>query len=273
MRLLKLSAGLVALGCFTATPAYSGQRDHQIPLGVGVGAGASVEQHPAGTAETHDGKKTTDVRAGTEVSARISANPALGARLQPLLPAGMTFDAAAKGFRTEGQFIAALHASQNLGIPFAQLKSEMTGRDHDNLGLAIHELKPTVDARAEATKAEGQAKTDVQVSTRPTLAQRIEANASLVARLQPLLPPGMTLDAAAKGFRSEGQFIAVLHASTNLGLSFDELKAELIGPAHDSLGQAIHQLKLTADAVAEARKAEAQASADLQASDKDRDDR
>ena len=69
-------------------------------------------------------------------------------------------DQAAPGFKNQGQFIAALHVSRNLNIPFAQLKAEMTGKDHDNLGQAIHELKPAVDAKAEAKKAEGEAKAD-----------------------------------------------------------------------------------------------------------------
>jgi hypothetical protein len=97
---------------------------------------------------------------------RIDANPQLVARLTPLLPSGTTLDQAAAGFRNQGQFIAALHASQNLGIPFTQLKSEMTGTDHDSLGKAIHDLKPTLDAKAAAKTAEQEARADVK-TTRP----------------------------------------------------------------------------------------------------------
>jgi hypothetical protein len=43
----------------------------------------------------------------------------------------MTLVQAAKGFTSESQFLAALHASKDLNIPFAQIKAEMTGRDHD----------------------------------------------------------------------------------------------------------------------------------------------
>jgi len=39
----------------------------------------------------------------------------------------MTLNEASKGFKNQGQFIAALHVSQNLGIPFADLKTAMTG--------------------------------------------------------------------------------------------------------------------------------------------------
>src|SRR5512138_1403385 len=40
---------------------------------------------------------------------------------------------------------------------------------------------------------------------------RITANAALTAKLTALLPTGMTLADAAKGFKNEGQFIATLH--------------------------------------------------------------
>ncbi len=98
---------------------------------------------------------------------RIDANPQLMARLQPLVPSGMTLDQAAAGFKNQGQFIAALHASKNLNIPFDQLKAEMTGADHDSLGKAIHDLKPGADTKTEVEKAEQEAKTDVK-TTRPT---------------------------------------------------------------------------------------------------------
>src|SRR5437763_12495753 len=58
--------------------------------------------------------------------ARIERNPALKAKVESMLPAGMTLKTAASGFRNEGQFIAALHVSKNLGIPFDQLKAKMT---------------------------------------------------------------------------------------------------------------------------------------------------
>jgi hypothetical protein len=96
------------------------------------------------------------------VSQRIEKNPTLTARLQSLLPAGMTLDQAAAGFKNQGQFIAALHVSHNLNIPFADLKADMTGANHDSLGQAIHALKPTADATAEVKKADREADTDIK---------------------------------------------------------------------------------------------------------------
>jgi hypothetical protein len=100
------------------------------------------------------------------VPQKIAANPALVTRLQPLVPAGMTLADAAKGFKNEGQFIAALHVSHNLNIPFAKLKAEMTGSDHDSLGQAIHQLQPNADAKAAVKTAEKEAHADIK-ATKP----------------------------------------------------------------------------------------------------------
>jgi hypothetical protein len=97
---------------------------------------------------------------------QIEQNPRLMSRLQPLLPSGTTLESAAQGFRNEGQFIAALHVSQNLKIPFTDLKAEMTGKDRDSLGQAIHELRPNGDAKAAAKTAEQEAETDIK-ATKP----------------------------------------------------------------------------------------------------------
>lgn len=95
---------------------------------------------------------------------RIERNSQLATRLKALLPSGMTVESAAQGFKNEGQFIAALHVSHNLNIPFAQLKTEMTGKDHDSLGQAIHALMPTANAKAEARKADAEAKVDLKAA-------------------------------------------------------------------------------------------------------------
>ena len=101
--------------------------------------------------------------------ARIQRNPELSEKLQTLLPKtgpNSALAGAAMGFRNEGQFIAALHVSKNLGIPFDQLKAKiMSGDPPMKLGQAIHALKPNVtekDADNEADKAEKEARADVR---------------------------------------------------------------------------------------------------------------
>lgn len=95
----------------------------------------------------------------------LTIKPGLGAKIQPLLPPGMTVDVASAGFKNVGQFVAAAHVAKNLDLPFASLKTEMVDNGH-SLGDAIHTLKPDADAKAEATRAEVQAKADISVSTR-----------------------------------------------------------------------------------------------------------
>jgi hypothetical protein len=113
-------------------------------------------------------------------------NPKLEARLLPLLPAGMNIPDASQGFKNWGQFVAAVHVSNNLGIPFADLKARMTGFAPGptpgstvqtapmSLGQAIQSFKGTSGTEAgvlspakiqtEVKKAEDAANTDLRRS-------------------------------------------------------------------------------------------------------------
>jgi hypothetical protein len=105
--------------------------------------------------------------ASTSFASHVANNPNLSSRLQPLLPAGTTIQAAASGFKNQGQFISALHVSRNLNIPFSQLKGEMTGADRDSLGHAIQDLRPNLDSKTVKNNvklAERQTKTDLEES-------------------------------------------------------------------------------------------------------------
>ena len=83
--------------------------------------------------------------------------------LAALVPAGMSTEEACTGFKNVKDCAASLHASQNLKIPFGDLKAKVTGGR--GLGAAIHELKPEANASAEVKKAEGQAQDDVHGPT------------------------------------------------------------------------------------------------------------
>jgi hypothetical protein len=84
----------------------------------------------------------------------------------------------------------------------------------------------------------------------------------LAAKLQPLLPTGTVLKTAATGFKTLGSFVSAVHVANNLDIPFAELKAKITGPNAESLGQAIHDLKPTADANHEVKKATDQAKHD-----------
>jgi hypothetical protein len=111
----------------------------------------------------HDKTATTKEHNEGTFENRIEANPQLKAKLTSLLPPGTDLKTAADGFKNQGQFIAALHVSKNLGIPFADLKAKMTGANSESLGKAIQDLKPPLsasDAKKEADKAVEEAKED-----------------------------------------------------------------------------------------------------------------
>jgi hypothetical protein len=99
-----------------------------------------------------------------DVATRLRQNPDLASKLQGMLPAGMNVETAASNFKSVGQFVAAVHVSKNLDIPFDQLKGAMV-TNHMSLGDAIHGLKPEITsetAKLEAQKAEEQAKEETK---------------------------------------------------------------------------------------------------------------
>lgn len=89
----------------------------------------------------------------------LSKNSRLSSKLQSLLPAGTNLSQASSGFKNTGQFIAAVHVSNNLGVPFSDLKSKMVAGD--SLGKAIQALDSNVNAKHEAKRAEKQSKSDL----------------------------------------------------------------------------------------------------------------
>ena len=67
-----------------------------------------------------------------------------------------------QGFKNYGQYVAAKHVSENLGISLEDLRSKMTGQHPESLGRAIQELKGLSPAAAngEVKKAEQQTKNE-----------------------------------------------------------------------------------------------------------------
>ena len=117
-------------------------------------APGQVKKNPPQVA---DGAAVAPVTKG----ANVPKNPKLQARLQAMLPAGTLLDEAAAGFKNQGQFIAAVHASNRLGVEFQEIKVLMVD-DGASLGQAIQTLKPGVDAEVEAGAAQSQADRDLR---------------------------------------------------------------------------------------------------------------
>jgi len=119
------------------------------------------------------------------IAAKISSNHGLSSKVSGMLKTiidpktgkPITLDAASMGFKNQGQFIAALHVSQNKGISFLDLKNAMvtsqttatgtTMSQTGSLGQAIQKVKGTSDTTA-VTTAERQADDDLKTTTTTT---------------------------------------------------------------------------------------------------------
>jgi hypothetical protein len=82
---------------------------------------------------------------GKGKSVVANMNPRQRARLETMLPSGMTLEQAAEGFRSQGQFIAALQQSDKHNVSFVDLKSEMTADTPLSLGQAMRKLGVETD--------------------------------------------------------------------------------------------------------------------------------
>jgi len=102
------------------------------------------------TAPTNTGTTTGSNRERLNpIAQKISSKPQLAARLETMLPKGMTLNSASRGFKNQGQFIAALQASQKHNIPFRDLKAAMLGKNGAapmSLGQAMHSLRSAPSA-------------------------------------------------------------------------------------------------------------------------------
>jgi len=142
----------------------------------GSSQGPSVNQgHSQGVVNGHETKSDWE----TKFDERIQNDAKFRSRIQSLLPPGTDLKTAESGFRNYGQFVAALHVSKNLNIPFDQLKAKMTGVTATSstvktsstpmsLGTAIHALRPDMSvnkANEEAKRAERQATVTAKTNT------------------------------------------------------------------------------------------------------------
>jgi hypothetical protein len=188
-----------AIGSLTLTPAYAGQKGkppatphgnphmtartttttaakphgnpHTATAPTGTSTTTRTHGNPHGATTSATSKSSTTPTTTTisnPIATKIASKPQLASRLERMLPSGMTLARASSGFKNQGQFIAALHVSQNLHIPFADLKKAMTGPNASSLGQSIQKLRPSANSATEATHAETQATADLRVTTTAT---------------------------------------------------------------------------------------------------------
>ena len=92
-----------------------------------TGSGTTTTTTPTTTTVTMTTTTPTPLpTTPNKVSTKVTGNPAQLAKVTAMLPDGMTLEQASAGFRNQGQFIAALNASKNRGLVFADLQKAMT---------------------------------------------------------------------------------------------------------------------------------------------------
>src|SRR5262252_2612300 len=164
---IRFALSLAALAAFSALPIYA-QHGH------GGGASSSMGGAHSSSASSHGNSADAkaDAKGGSNnssasISEKLTDNTKLAGKLENLLGPNTTLamlQADAQGFKNLGQFVAAVHVSHNLGIPFDQLKAKMIGPPKESLGQAIHALKPAANSKEETKKGEKQAKHDIDDS-------------------------------------------------------------------------------------------------------------
>jgi len=146
-----------------ATPHPQAPKARPAPTRVKPATKGTSSTSPAPTTPT-----TGSTQQLNPIAAKITAKPQLDARITALLPKNMTLNEASTGFKNQGQFIAALHVSQNLGCDcFKQLQTDMTQKNM-SLGQAIQDVRKTASATTEAHRAETEADADIKASTTAT---------------------------------------------------------------------------------------------------------
>jgi len=166
-RLVVSMSGLLAVIYLGAIFAVS-QRTQALRRG--ATADESERTHAA------SGRKIDAAKAGPKTPGELlTRNKKLSDKLSALLgqqnaPA-TDLQVASQGFKILVVFVATVHISDNLGIPFDQLKNQvqidqLTNHDptSGSLSKAIHVLRPDADAKAEVKKAAQQAVDDLEES-------------------------------------------------------------------------------------------------------------
>ena len=117
-----------------------------------------------GAPKASEATRTTTAATSTTTASALPKNPKLVERLRTLLKDNPDMNEAATGFRNQGQFVAAVHASANHGLSFTDLKKRMVD-ENMSLGQAIKDLRTNIDGDAAASRAVQQANQDLATAS------------------------------------------------------------------------------------------------------------
>jgi hypothetical protein len=104
----------------------------------------------------------------SRVQVALQGAPDLAAAVTVRLPAGVDLMEVAAGFQNLDQFVAAVNASRTLGIPMRDLRRRMVA-DRMPLLLALQDLRPRSNYRADARRAEDEAAAMIRPTDAPAL--------------------------------------------------------------------------------------------------------
>jgi hypothetical protein len=150
MQRSRLAFAIAAAILLTTVPIIAGQRARSV-----------TKPNPA--------RQSTVRVALSPVQQALSRNTVLADTLRVRLPQGTDMLAAAAGFRRLELFVATLHASNNLVIPFVELKRRIVN-DGMTLGQAIQDIRPKSRYWSEARRAEDDAASMIRTSEAVVLA-------------------------------------------------------------------------------------------------------
>jgi hypothetical protein len=122
----------------------------------------STDQRPSSSVRPTTAKRTIQL-APSLVQKELQRNLVLAEGLRGRLPAGTDLYAAAGGFRRLELFVATVHASNNIEIPFSELKRRIVN-DGMTLGQAIQDMRPKSRYWQEAHRAEDEAAAMIRTS-------------------------------------------------------------------------------------------------------------
>jgi hypothetical protein len=122
----------------------------------------STEQRAVSPVRLTTAKRTIKP-APSLVQKELQRNLVLADSLRGRLPTGTDLYAAAGGFRRLELFVATVHASTNIEIPFSELKRRIVN-DGMTLGQAIQDMRPKSRYWDEARRAEDEAAATIRTS-------------------------------------------------------------------------------------------------------------
>jgi hypothetical protein len=165
--------GTIILGLLLTTAPAFAQHGHAgggppsgVGAGPGPGAGSGMGHDPSGalgpSSASNSAPGSQPETGRRSVNDLLTQNTKLASQISDLT--GKDAQQACSGFKNLGQCVAAAHVSKNLGIDFSALKGKVTGSGAENLGQAVHDLNPNIDAKAETKKGQQQAHDDLKGS-------------------------------------------------------------------------------------------------------------